>query len=376
MEPFKEVFHRAAIKAMGLAIARNTQEFNHKRFVSLATANLDSLELKQRSEQIYRALLALLPDDFPTAAAVLRASLHPACDGNAQRAGVTDEGIQGWMIMPIAEYAGRQGGQHLTIALDLLKELTMRFTSEFGIRHLWISQPQEVMEIVERWTNHPNEHVRRLVSEGSRPRLPWGMQLPAFIAKPRLTLPLLEALRDDPSPYVRRSVANHLNDIAKDHPQLVLDLAQKWHQRAPLERQRLLRHALRNLLKQGHADALALYELAPPQLATAKLSVSEKIIPMGGDLEFSLRLQSSASSPQRLRLDIVLHYQKANGRLAPKVFRWKDLTLAAGELHQATRRQSFRPITIRVYHPGKHRVEIKANGQIITSADFRIVNGE
>ena len=300
MEPFKEVFHRAAIKAMGLAIARNSSDFNHKRFVSLATANLDSLELKQRSEQIYCALLTLLPEDFPAAAALLRASLHPACDGNAQRTGVTDEGIQGWMIMPIAEYAGRQGNQHLPIALDLLKELTMRFTSEFGIRHLWISQPQEVMKIVTTWTNHPNEHVRRLVSEGARPRLPWGMQLPAFIAKPRLTLPLLEALRDDPSPYVRRSVANHLNDIAKDHPQLVLDLAQKWHRRAPLERQRLLRHALRNLLKQGHAEALALYELAPPQLTAAKLSVSEKIVPMGGDLEFSLRLQSSASSPQRL----------------------------------------------------------------------------
>lgn len=370
MEPFKNVFHRAAIVAVAQVITKHSRDFDAQRFVALAAANLESLELKQRSEQIYRALLASLPEDFAAAAALIHAALHPSCDGNAQGAGVTEEGIQGWMIMPLAEYAGRQGGNHLPIALDLLKELTMRFTSEFGIRHLWMAQPREVMEIVATWTDHPNDHVRRLVSEGSRPRLPWGMQLPEFIAAPRTTLPLLEALRDDPSPYVRRSVANHLNDIAKDHPQLVLDLAQKWHCRAPLERQRLLRHALRNLLKQGHADALALYDLAAPQLSMVELTLTRKRVPRGGELEFSLALQSSAISLQRLRLDIVLRFQKANGRLAPKVFRWKDLTLAAGESHQATRRQSFRPITTRVYHPGLHRVEIKANGQVIAGADF------
>ena len=372
MEPFKEVFNRQSIITMARVFGQKSSDFDEKRFVSMAAANLEQLELKQRSEQIYQALLALLPQQFPAAAKVIRAALHPTCDGNAQKLGVTDDGIQGWMVMPLAEYAGRQGGGHLTIALDLLKELTQRFTSEFGIRHLWLSQPLEVMKIVAAWTEHPNEHVRRLVSEGSRPRLPWGMQLPGFIKEPRLTLPLLEALRDDPSPYVRRSVANHLNDIAKDHPQLVLTVAQKWHRRAPLERQRLLRHALRNLLKQGHADALALYELEPPQLAPVKFSLAAKKVPMGGDLEFSLMMQSSAASPQRLRLDIVLHYQKANGTLAPKVFRWKDMTLAAGEMHQATRRQSFRPITTRVYHPGGHRVEIKANGQTIAGADFTL----
>lgn len=370
MEPFKEVFHRQAIIAMGKVIEKNCADFPSKRFVALATKDLASLELKQRSEQIYRALVTLLPHDFSAAARVIHASLHPACDANAQKLGVTDDGIQGWMIMPLAEYAGRQGIDHLPLALDLLKELTMRFTSEFGIRHLWLARPNEVLPIVHSWTDHENEHVRRLVSEGSRPRLPWGMQLPGFIAAPRTTLPLLEALRDDASPYVRRSVANHLNDIAKDHPALVLDLAKKWHRRAPQERQRLLRHALRNLLKQGHPEALSLYELAAPQLEDIRLEIIRNTVPMGGDLGFELHLRSTSSLPQRIRLDIVLHYQKANGRLTPKVFRWKDLHLAAGESHTATRRQSFRPITTRVYHPGQHRLEIKANGQIIANADF------
>jgi len=373
MEPFKEVFHRKAISVMGRVFARHSNDFDEKLFVSLAAKNLGALELKQRSEQIYRALVTMLPDDFPTAARIILASLHPACDANAQKLGVTEDGVQGWMIMPLAEFAGRQGIDHIPIALDLLKELTMRFTSEFGIRHLWLARPHEVLPIVATWTTHENEHVRRLVSEGSRPRLPWGMQLPAFIAKPKSTLPLLTALRDDPSPYVRRSVANHLNDIAKDHPAVVLNIAIKWHRRAPIERQRLLRHALRNLLKQGHSAALALYELLPPKLAKAKLTISQTEVPMGGDLAFTLDLRALELLPQRLRLDIVMHYQKANGRLAPKVFRWKDITLAPGESHRATRKQSFRPITTRVYHLGLHRVEIKANGSVITGADFTLV---
>jgi 3-methyladenine DNA glycosylase AlkC len=368
MEPFKEVFHRDAIIATARVLAKHLPSFEEKRFVTLATRGLQLLELKQRCEQIHDALLATLPEDFPSAAKTIRAALHPACDGNAQKLGVTKDGIQGWMIMPFAEYAGRHGGGHLSIALDLLQELTMRFTSEFGIRHLWISQPQDVMKIVTTWTDHPNEHVRRLVSEGSRPRLPWGVRLPGFIADPHATLPLLEALRDDTSAYVRKSVANHLNDIAKDHPDLVLKVAARWHRGASVERQRLLRHALRNLLKQGRAEALALYDLSPPQLGKVALSLLSDAIPRGGTLEFTLRFK--AKSSQRLRLDIVLHHRKANGTLTPKVFRWKDINLAAGEEHHATRRHSFRPITTRTYHPGLHRMVINANGAVIADAEF------
>lgn len=372
MEPFKEVFHRQAIQCLGRVLGRSDSAFDVKHFEALALKNLASLELKQRCDQIYRALCETLPQDFPRAAEVIHASLHPACDGNAQKLGVTEEGVQGWMIMPLAEYAGRECGGHWSLGLELLMEMTMRFTSEFGIRHLWRERPQEVMAVVATWTAHPNEHVRRLVSEGSRPRLPWGMQLPAFIADPQATLPLLEALRDDPSPYVRKSVANHLNDIARDHPQVALEVARHWHADAPQERQRLLRHAMRNLLKQGHPQVLALYELAAPRLKQITLSLGADELAMGGSLPFSLHLQSSAKAPQSLRLDYVLHHQKANGRLTPKVFRWKDLTLAPGEVLRLEKTHSFRPITTRVYYPGLHRLEIKINGAIVAAADFTL----
>ena len=372
MEPFKEVFHRGAIQCLGQVIGRHDATFDRKRVEALALKNLAALELKQRCDQIYRALCTTLPQDFPRAAEVIRASLHPACDGNAQKLGVTEEGVQGWMIMPLAEYAGRECGAHWPLGLDLLKEMTMRFTSEFGIRHLWLARPREVMKVVAMWTQHENEHVRRLVSEGARPRLPWGMRLPGFIADPHATVPLLEALRDDTSPYVRKSVANHLNDIARDHPLVALDVARRWNSGAPTERQRLLRHALRNLLKQGHPEALALYELAAPRLKQTALSLGADELAMGGSLPFSLHLHSSAKTPQTLRLDYVLHHQKANGRLTPKVFRWKDLMLAPGEVLRLEKAHSFRPITTRVYYPGLHRLEIKINGSIVAAADFTL----
>ena len=372
MEPFKEVFHRRAIQCLGRILSAREPSFDGKRFESLAMKNLSSLELKQRCDQIYRALCATLPHDFPRAAEVIRASLHPGCDGNAYKLGVTEEGVQGWMIMPLAEYAGRECGEHWALSLDLLKEMTMRFTSEFGIRHLWLARPREVMKVVATWTKHENEHVRRLVSEGARPRLPWGKQLPGFIEDPHATLPLLEALRDDVSAYVRKSVANHLNDISRDHPLVALDVARRWQADASEHRQRLLRHAMRNLLKQGHPEALALYELTTPRLKQAKLSLGAHELPMGGSLTFSLHLQSNARTPQALRLDYVLHHQKANGRLTPKVFRWKDLTLAPGEGLRLEKTHSFRPITTRVYHQGRHRLEIKINGAIMAAADFTL----
>jgi 3-methyladenine DNA glycosylase AlkC len=370
VDSIKQVFHPQGIALMSTVLARHVPSWNRLGFVATASEGLEALELKARSEQIYRALCQFLPADFCVAAAAIRQSLHPALDANASGEGTTLDGIQGWLILPLTEFAGRQGADCLPLALELLKDLTMRFTSEFGIRYLWLSHPDEVMALVSSWVHHENEHVRRLVSEGSRPRLPWGLQLLAFIEKPQHTWHLLEALRDDPSPYVRKSVANHLNDNARDHPEVVMHLMSEWHRNAPSDRQRLIRHALRNLLKQGHPQALALYQFGKPQLQKVDLFLSSDRMAIGQNLEFHLGITSCATDSQTLRLDYVVHHQKANGRLTPKVFRWKDITLAPMERHESGRRHSFRPITTRVYHPGLHRLEIKANGEVIATREF------
>jgi 3-methyladenine DNA glycosylase AlkC len=357
---------------MAKVLSRHVPSWNQRAFVKAASGNLDSLELKERSEQIYNALCEYLPADFPTAAECIRHSLHPAVDGNARSEGTTEQGIQGWLILPLTEYVGRHGDKSLSLALELLKELTMRFTSEFGIRHLWLSRPEEVMPIVSQWVHHESEHVRRLVSEGSRPRLPWGLQLRGFIEQPKRTWHLLEALRDDSSPYVRKSVANHLNDNARDHPECVVELARDWQRGASQDRQRLIRHALRNLLKKGHPQALSLYQLDQPLLQEAELHLNRKHIAMGQELEFSLDLISAGSSSQTIRLDYVIHHRKANGRTSPKVFRWKDIALVPNLLQRCIRRHSFRPVSTRVYYPGLHLIEIKANGIVIAESEFQL----
>lgn len=357
---------------MAQVLSRHVPTWNQRAFVKVASRNLDSLELKERSEQIYRALCQFLPADFPTAAECIRLALHPSLDGNSRGEGTSEQGIQGWLILPLTEFAGRHGGEFLPVAMELLKELTMRFTSEFGIRHLWLSHPDEVMSIVSRWVHHENEHVRRLVSEGSRPRLPWGLQLRGFIEEPKRTWHLLQALRDDPSAYVRKSVSNHLNDNARDHPQSVVELARDWQRGASPERQRLIRHALRNLLKQGLPQALALYQLEQPRLRVAQLTLVSDHIAIGDELEFCLDLISDSSTSQSMRLDYVIHHQKANGSMTPKVFRWKDITLLSRKAYQCNKRHSFRPVSTRVYHPGSHLLEIKANGVVIAASEFQL----
>ncbi len=370
VEPFKNVFNNLAICQMADVFANHSPTFPRKKFISLATRELDSLELKQRSFQIEQALVAVLPSSWEQSADLIMSSLHPDCDANSGKEGTTAEGIQGWLIMPLAEIAGKNAVRDFSLSMELLRQLTMRFTAEFGIRHAILADVPRALAHLTRWTEDENHHVRRLVSEGSRPRLPWAMQLPAMIANPQLTLPLLQTLRDDPSEYVRKSVANHLNDVAKDHPELVLDIAQKWHHQAPIPRKKMLRHALRNLLKQGHSSALEIYEMKSPKLADVILDLHTPKVPMHGDVQFSLSVKSVSRKDQKIRLDIVIHYQKANGSLSPKTYLWKEITLPAMSLHQAERRQSFRFITTRVFHAGKHVLEIKANGKSIAMIDF------
>jgi 3-methyladenine DNA glycosylase AlkC len=251
--------------------------------------------------------------------------------------------------------------------------MTKRFSSEFGIRFFLLHDAARCMPVLQAWTRDPDEHVRRLVSEGTRPRLPWAMQLPMFIADPSPALPLLEALRDDPSEYVRRSVANHLNDIAKDHPDLVAGLAARWLEGATPQRAKLVRHACRTLVKKGHPGALAALGHGRPAVRLDGIEVLTPQVHLGEALVFAVSLRSEADGDQELVVDYVIHHRKANGKTSPKVFKWKRLRLGAGEAHGAERRHPIRPITTRVYYGGEHIVELQVNGQPLGRAAFDLL---
>ncbi len=372
-EPFKNLFNESVISGMGGHFASAWSDFDQAGFVSAAMDNLDTLELKQRSDQITAAMVAFLPADFEHAGAIMLASLAPEGEHDFARRTANETGISGWGIMPMTHYVGQYGGGHFDLSMTLFKELTKRSSSEFGIRYLLLKEPQRTLSVLKQWTSDPNLHVRRLVSEGTRPRLPWGMGLPVFVKDPTPLLPLLEALKDDDEEYVRRSVANNLNDIAKDHPDMVAGIAKAWLKGASKNRQRLVKHACRTLIKQGHKRTLAALGFGPPQVEIQALNTLTPQVIFGNGLEFELTVASTSKQPQSLIIDYAIHHQKANGSTSAKVFKWKTITLKAEATLIAKRKHAMRKITTRVYYPGTHSVEILINGVSYGRQDFELV---
>lgn len=365
-DDFKDNFNEPLIRTMGRAFVDIAPDFPEQRFCQIALDGLNDLELKDRSNQIARAMVETLPNEFAKASSILISSL--AVEGDKD--GST--GLQGWCVMPMAVFVEQRGMGNVALALTTLRELTSRFSSEFSIRPFIINHEDEAMTELAKWVGHENHHVRRLVSEGTRPRLPWGIQLKRFVADPALVLKLLDQLKDDDEEYVRRSVANNLNDIAKDHPDLVANIAKKWMKGASHDRKRLVRHGLRTLIKQGHAGALDALGYGPAKVELASLTLENDIVTLGGALSFTAQLQSTAKVDQPLIIDFIIHHMKSNGETSPKVFKWKTVNLAAGSNLQATKNHPMRPITTRRYYAGTHRLEIVANGQILGSVDFEL----
>lgn len=374
-EPFKNLFNEDAIRAMAGHLVRITPKFDEKGFIDFAIDGLNDLELKERSSRITDALERFLPGDFVQATEVLVASLEPATDmsiGEMEQ-GSTATGIRGWPVMPMADYIARRGQHHLALSLGALKEMTKRSTSEMAIRPFIKNHEKAVLQTLAVWAGDENVHVRRLVSEGTRPRLSWTMHLPRFIEDPAPILPLLEQLKDDSEDYVRRSVANNLNDIAKDHEDLVASIAEIWMKDATPTRKKLVRHALRTLIKSCHAGALNVLGYGLPKGTLSRFAVLTEEVTLGGALEFEAEITSIAETDQPLIIDYVVHYMRANGETTPKVFKWRTTTLKAGALLKGSRRHPIRPITTRRYCGGHHKVEILVNGENFGGANFLLL---
>lgn len=376
-EPFKLLLDPAVVRAIGAHLQRVAPVFDRPRFEQLALDGLEALELKARAMHLADALESTLPAGFAAGVEILEAALVPVVAGadlGALRTG--PQGLAGWALWPMGEWVARRGLEDPHRALQALHALTQRFTAEWAIRPLLLRHPDTVFATLQRWCDDPSPHVRRLVSEGSRPRLPWGLQLRPLIADPAPTLPLLVALQDDPSPYVRRSVANHLNDIAKDHPAVVAGWLQRHLPGASVERRALLCHASRSLIKAGDAAVLAAWGQGEALEGRAELTVTPAQITLGDRLTVSATLTSLSRQPQALVVDYVIHHVKANGSTSPKVFKGWNLTLAPGETRTLVKQHAVRPITTRVYHRGAHPVALQINGAVVASAVFDLRGGD
>ena len=362
---FKDWFDKQAAKALAAQIRLAESSFPTQKFIRIAAKDLQSLEFAGRVNQFAAALAVCLPDNIPKSLAIIRASFPPPlpdCDA------VTD----GWLQWPIGQYIGEQGLEYFDDSMSTMIELTQRFSAEFAVRPFVERRQQETIEYLCRLTDHESPHVRRWCSEGLRTRLPWGKKLHQLIADPKPVLPILEALKDDEEIYVRRSVANNLNDISKDHPDLVIARCRKWYKKSKPERVTLVKQALRGLIKDGRAEALAVIGFSKPEKLNVELELSEKKISLGGTLTLTATVSSTSASTQELLMDYAVHYVRKNGSSNIKVFKWKTLTIKPNETLVMTKKHSFKPTTVRALYPGKHIVELQINGSRVASAELTL----
>lgn len=364
-EPFKNLVSAATLAPVFARLAAAVQGLDAARLAVEATAPLDDLELKARVAHVADVIRAHCDPDLDRALDQLVACMPPLM---ADTKGFESQ-FSWWPVLSVVE---RHGLPSPARSLDALRAMTSRFSAEFAVRPFLRADPERALAQIAAWVDDPDPHVRRLVSEGTRPRLPWGERLPAFVADPSHTLPLLDRLRDDPSEYVRRSVANHLGDIAKDHADVAVATATRWRAAAAPHAEWMSRHGLRHLVKGGHPGAIALLAGREAQVEVRHWEVSATVA-IGGVLECTATLDGL--SADAAIVDIGLVGPRAGGGEGRRVVKWARAELDEGGVWRAVKRIGFRPVTTRVDRPGAWRAELQVNGRVVAATPFELVAG-
>jgi 3-methyladenine DNA glycosylase AlkC len=363
----RDVFNENVVNQLAANLVRVWDEFDTNGFRQFINAKLKSLTFSERAALIRDSLWEYLPKDYPRALEILLKALPselPNCE-------IT--GFDGFIVIPMNDFVAKYGLDSYDLSMRALYQMTKRFTAEGAIRTFILKYPKQTLAILSEWVQDENCHVRRLVSEGTRPRLPWAIQLKPFIENPLPVLKLLEKLKTDPELMVRRSVANNLNDIAKDNPDQVVETLRRWSRVENDGTQWLIRHAARTLVKQGNREILAILGYSPDaSISVSKIKLDKAIVHLGDTLDFSFTIRSTSEQAQNLVIDYVVHHVKANGKLAPKVFKLTKKTLEAGKVITISKTHSFRSISTRKYYTGSHALEIQVNGTGYGKAVFHL----
>jgi 3-methyladenine DNA glycosylase AlkC len=360
----KHLFGRELLKRMSEAIGKVYLPFDRKHFMGLM-AELESLEMKPRVRRLRDELRRQLPENYPKALKIL---LESARGGT----------LTNFDLWPYSEFVQTYGLEDLELSLDALKELTPLFSSEFAVRPFLKRYPAKTLEYLEQCARDKNVDLRRWATEGSRPRLPWGERLHEFVQDPSSTLKLLETLKFDSELYVRKSVSNHLNDIAKDHPEKVIQVLTGWKKLAGVEHlskiEWIIRRALRTLIKSGHRGALKLIGVSSdPKIKISRLKLNQKTFKMGERIEFEIKIQSLSVKQQNLVIDYIVHFVRANHSTSPKVFKLKEVVLPAGGELVIIKTHHLKQVTTRAHYLGLHVLEIQVNGRVVSQASWELV---
>ncbi|MGF7047374.1 3-methyladenine DNA glycosylase AlkC [Paenibacillus sp. DS2015] len=355
-EPLKLMYNEAFLRSFGEKIHTVYGTFDREGFIATVMDDKwDGLELKARMRQITTILGAYLPPRYEAALDVLFA-IDETCVGFP------------YLIFPDFVEVFGQGEEHWALSMKALERFTQRSSAEFAVRPFLLRDPERMMSEMLVWAQHPDEHVRRLASEGCRPRLPWGQALPMFKRDPAPILPILERLKADPSLYVRKSVANNLNDIVKDHPSVVIDIARRWKGLDP-HTDWIVRHGCRTLIRQANPEIMSLFGYAEPAAGTlsltthASLSAEPNVVSIGGASELKYELHIQEGEPVHIRIEYGIDFVKARGQTSRKSFLLSDKTVTGGARLNGIRTHSWRELTTRRHYPGEHRISLLVNGR-------------
>ncbi len=367
-EPLVNQYGPDVPQAIARMVSAVHPKFESHKFVADALDGYAALALMPRGKHIARALRRHLPQDYPRAIDILLASLDQP---HGRPEGLS---LASFLYLPHTMFVAEFGLDHFEESMRAQHALTQRFTAEFSIRAFLQKHEAATLARFKQWASDPSEHVRRLVSEGSRPRLPWASRLPAFQKNPAPVLALLELLKDDPALYVRRSVANNLNDIGKDHPDVLAKIAKRWLKGATDERRWIVQHALRSAVKRGEAGALDVLGFGKSaEVAVSNARITPKRLVMGEKVNIAFDVSNTSAEAQDVLVDFCIHYVKASGKTSAKVFKLKVLSLASKETARLSKTVSTAEMTTRKHHAGKHRVDVLLNGQTRALGVFELV---
>lgn len=362
-----ELFNRDKVQYLAGMVKQAYPAFEEQLFVEQVVSEFPKLQLKQRIGWIRENLRAFLPEDYRQALKLLLDALPEECDP-----GKTDDDFGDFIFAPVGEFVAIYGcnEQHLDESLAAIREITKRFSGEDAIRYFINAWPERTLDELEKWSRGDNYHVRRLSSEGARPRLPWCQKV--VLEHEAVIRRILNNLYKDPTRYVVRSVANHLNDIAKENPSLVIATLKRWRDEGrqnSAEMDWLTRHALRTLVKDGDRQALELLGYhAEPKITVSNFAITTETVRLGEALMFEFLLE--AQQEERLMIDYILHFQGRNGAMRPKVFKIKKCKLTAGDTLQIHKKHPLRSMTTRKLYSGKHIVTLQINGRHYGEREF------
>ena len=360
-EPIKNSINKDTLFQSGQHIKEVYASFDIDAFIdSTMDETWEELELMQRGKQITLKLHEFLPADYEEALTIL--------------VKVADNYSSGMFVMGLSlpDYVAQfgQNEKYWALSMSALSKFTVYWSSEMAVRPFIINYEKRMMEQMYAWSKDKNEHVRRLSSEGCRPALPWAQALPSFKKDPAPVIKILEQLKADPSVYVRKSVANNLNDISKTHPDLVISIAKDWYGDNE-DTDWIVKHACRTLLKSGNPDALSIFGYSDINSIKTDNFVSEKAaISIGDDLTFSFDISTKEDS--KIRLEYAIDYVKSNGKRNRKIFKISEIDMKKGTNKHYTKKQSFEDVSTRKHYPGVHTITLIVNGVEQGSFDFEL----